>query len=49
MNICKYLDCGWCYAPNSYPTNTNNNNGCKGQAGCVYFQSGYKVIVKEKA
>lgn len=34
--ICKYYDCGWCYAPEEI-TNNSRNGGCYEPNECPYF------------
>ena len=39
MNSCKYLDCGWCYAPDDVETSASFQSACFEPDYCPYLKS----------
>ena len=39
MNSCKYLDCGWCYAPDDVETSASSQSACFDPDYCPYLKS----------
>ncbi|QXN60194.1 hypothetical protein KUA24_127 [Vibrio phage HNL01] len=35
--MCKYNDCGWCYAPEDFPSNDTHGQ-CNNMIDCVVIQ-----------
>jgi hypothetical protein len=38
MTLCKYYDCGWCYAPENVPTSAQPSGACLDSQNCPYLR-----------
>ena len=39
MTVCKYYDCGWCYAPDDIETSASSQSACFDYDFCPYLKS----------
>jgi hypothetical protein len=39
MSVCKYYDCGWCYAPDDVETSASSQSACFDYDFCPYLKS----------